>query len=172
MRGPPTPALTRFTWTLPADTGRDSAPAVAPDGRHIAFTAKNATGVRRFIRDLGSLEARAVAGTDGATQPFWSPDSQSLAYFANGRLMKVALPDGIHFLYFVRSIHDERRGVYLGRLDRSATHAGTPLRSGTPGSFRQCPNHRFDAWREHARQSDDAERFAACAGLCRVDRPW
>jgi serine/threonine protein kinase/Tol biopolymer transport system component len=37
------------------------------------------------------------------------------------------LPDGIHFLYFVRSAQDERRGLYLGRIDRTAAPAGTQL---------------------------------------------
>jgi serine/threonine protein kinase/Tol biopolymer transport system component len=189
-----TPALTRFTWTAPPGVGLDSAPAVAPDGRQIAFTGKDESGVRLFVRELGSLEARAVAGADGAFQPFWSPDSKTIAYFADGQLMKVelpngapavianapvgrggtwftsdtivfapdvilsglsrvsagggaatpatlldislgdsshwwpvALPDGKHFLYLVRSINDERRGIYLGRIDRPASHAVAPL---------------------------------------------
>jgi serine/threonine protein kinase/Tol biopolymer transport system component len=37
------------------------------------------------------------------------------------------LPDGVHFLYFVRSAQDERRGLYLGRIDRPAAPAGTLL---------------------------------------------
>ena len=37
------------------------------------------------------------------------------------------LPDGVHFLYFVRSAQDERRGLYLGRIDRPAAPAGRPL---------------------------------------------
>jgi hypothetical protein len=37
------------------------------------------------------------------------------------------LPDGVHFLYFVRSAQDDRRGLYLGRLDRPAAHAGPLL---------------------------------------------
>ena len=39
----------------------------------------------------------------------------------------VALPDGIHFLYFVRSIDADRRGIYLGRVDRPAARAGKRL---------------------------------------------
>jgi eukaryotic-like serine/threonine-protein kinase len=194
MRPLSAPALTRFTWTLPPGVELNSAPAVAPDGRQIAYTGQDANGVRLYVRALGSLEARALAGTDGAVLPFWSPDSRTLAYFANGQLMKVdlpfgaptvittapaarggtwstsgtivfapvailaglsrvsaeggtatratlldlslgdsshwypaALPDGRHFLYFVRSINDERRGIYLGRLDRPAAGADTLL---------------------------------------------
>jgi eukaryotic-like serine/threonine-protein kinase len=37
------------------------------------------------------------------------------------------LPDGIHFLYFVRASVDERRGIYLGALDRPAAPPGEPL---------------------------------------------
>ena len=39
----------------------------------------------------------------------------------------VFLPDGVHFLYFVRSAQDDRRGLYLGRIDRPAAHANVPL---------------------------------------------
>ena len=93
-RKAPAGALTRFTWTLPAGTSLDSAPVVAPDGRRIAFTAHDATGVRLFVRDLESLDAKPIAGTEGATLPFWSPDGRSLAYFTEGKLMKVSLPNG------------------------------------------------------------------------------
>jgi Tol biopolymer transport system component len=85
---------TRFTWTLPDGMTLESAPAVSPNGRHIAFVGKNETGSRLLVRDLGSLEARVVAATDGARQPFWSADSSSLGFFAAGKLMKIALPNG------------------------------------------------------------------------------
>ena len=39
----------------------------------------------------------------------------------------VFLPDGVHFLYFVRSAQDDRRGLYLGRIDRPAAHADALL---------------------------------------------
>jgi dipeptidyl aminopeptidase/acylaminoacyl peptidase len=135
-----------------------------------------------------------IPRADDAMQPFWSPDSRALGYFARGRLMKVAidggapieicragnprggawgrndvivfspgsiysglsrvsahggtpepatrlddahgenshrwpafLPDGTHFVYFVRSILPERRGVYMGRIDRAPSLPGAPL---------------------------------------------
>jgi len=37
------------------------------------------------------------------------------------------LPDGVHFVYFVRSAQDDRRGLYLGRIDRPAAHADSLL---------------------------------------------
>ena len=69
------PRLTRFTWSLPPGTGLDSAPIVSPDGRRIAFTAVSGEpSPRLFVRSLDALEATAIVGTEGAKQPFWSPD--------------------------------------------------------------------------------------------------
>ena len=47
------------------------------------------------MRSLDSLNATAVAGTDGAKQPFWSPDGTSIGFFALGKLMKVAVAGGV-----------------------------------------------------------------------------
>jgi Tol biopolymer transport system component len=88
------PAVTRFTLQLPADVGLDSAPVVSPVDRRVAFTGQNAVDTRLFVRDLASAEATPIAGTEGAKQPFWSPDGKFLAYFANGKLMKVAVDGG------------------------------------------------------------------------------
>ena len=45
----------------------------------------------------------------------------------NSHRWPVFLPDGIHFLFFVRASIDERRGVYVARLDRPASTPGSPL---------------------------------------------
>ena len=47
-----------------------------------------------WVRDLSSLEARLLPGTDGANLPFWSPDSRSLGFFANGKLKKTDAAGG------------------------------------------------------------------------------
>ena len=198
------PSLTQFTWSLPAGSGLDSAPVVSPDGRRIAFTAVNGRSPSTlFVRSLDSLNPTAIAGTDGAKQPFWSPDGTSIGFFAFGKLMRVAvaggvpvvicdapdgkggawspsgtivfgpnlifeglakvsanggpvepatlidldrgenshrwpvfLPDGVHFLFFVRASVDERRGVYVARLDQPASMPGVPLfRSESEATF-------------------------------------
>ena len=68
--------------------------ALSPDGRVLAFVAVSADGRQQlWTRPLSTLSAHALAGTDGAQAPFWSPDSRSIAFFARGKL-KVVDSDG------------------------------------------------------------------------------
>jgi Tol biopolymer transport system component len=80
-------------------------PALAPDGRQIAFWAPDASGdVQLWIRSLDSPTARMLAGATlgketlnnptGAVQPFWSPDGRSLGFFADGKLKRVDVGGG------------------------------------------------------------------------------
>ena len=66
-------------------------PAVSPDGTQLAFRAFSEGAVRIWVRPLDSLEARAVPGTEGVDDAlfFWSPDSRSLAFSAQGRMKKI-----------------------------------------------------------------------------------
>jgi eukaryotic-like serine/threonine-protein kinase len=65
-------------------------PMLSPDGRRIAFVAKNADGKQMlWIRSLNSAVAQPMSGTEGATYPFWSPDSRYVAFFAAGKLNKL-----------------------------------------------------------------------------------
>src|SRR5262249_4489793 len=56
-----------------------SAKVVAPvvDGDHSR---------RLWVRSLSSLTGDVLPDTEGAAQPFWSPDSKSIGYFAHGKL--------------------------------------------------------------------------------------
>jgi Tol biopolymer transport system component len=86
--------VAQFTWTLPEGMSLESAPVVSPDQARLVFVGAEASGRRLFVRDLSSRDAVAIPGTDGARQPFWSPDGQSVGFFAAGKLMKVALRGG------------------------------------------------------------------------------
>jgi Tol biopolymer transport system component len=69
--------------------------ALSPNGEHLAFIAFGADGKSRlWIRPLGSVAARVLDGTEGAAQPFWSPDSRFIAFTAGGKLMKVEQAGG------------------------------------------------------------------------------
>ena len=72
-----------------------SAPfAIAPGGSPIAIEAGEGDTRRLYVRDLGDPSLRALAGTEGVRQPFFSPDGASLAFFADRRLLKVPTSGG------------------------------------------------------------------------------
>lgn len=69
--------------------------ALSADGTELAFVAVNIKGAALiWVRLLGKLAAEPIAGTDGATFPFWSPDGRSLGFFADGKLKKISLEGG------------------------------------------------------------------------------
>jgi hypothetical protein len=81
--------------TLP-DAAR--AVAVSPNGTQVAVLLEPKEGVASpslYVRDLSRLEFRLLPGTDGATFPFWSPDGKSIAFFADRKLKRLDLSDGI-----------------------------------------------------------------------------
>ncbi len=61
--------------------------ALSPDGAKLAFVASAAGGgPQLWVRPLDSTAAQPLAGTEDAVLPFWSPDSRSLGFFAQGKL--------------------------------------------------------------------------------------
>jgi Tol biopolymer transport system component len=67
---------------------------ISPDGSTLALAVTTKTGPRLFLRDLGSSVLRLVAGSEGASNPFWSPDSRSLGFFATGKMKRVGVDGG------------------------------------------------------------------------------
>ncbi len=77
------------TFVAPADF------AISPDGRHVVFVALGgrveSTQPRPmlWVRPLASGTSRVLPGTEGASVPFWSPDSRYIGFFASANLKKV-----------------------------------------------------------------------------------
>ena len=83
----------KTTFNLTGDSA--GPPVLSPDGTYVAFAATGADGkTALWVRLTNSVEARELPGTDSATFPFWSPDSRSLGFFADGKLKTVDLEGG------------------------------------------------------------------------------
>ena len=66
--------------------------AISPDGRRLAFTARGADGVTRLAtRMLDQSSSTLLAGTENAQGPFFSPDGDSIGFFADGKLKRVSV---------------------------------------------------------------------------------
>ena len=75
-----------FELTPPHQVSSVDLPRISPDGRRLAFNAADSAGtVGIWVRQMNSLEAQRLPGTEGATRPFWSPDSRFLAFFSGGK---------------------------------------------------------------------------------------
>ena len=69
--------------------------ALSPDGARLAYCAHSGMASDRlWIQALDSGEARPLEGTEGASQPFWSPDGRSLGFFAHRKLKRVGAEGG------------------------------------------------------------------------------
>ncbi len=70
-------------------------PSVSPDGRYLTFSAVGPEGKRMlWLRPLDALHATIIQGSEGASAPFWSPDSQMIAFFGGKNLNKVRITGG------------------------------------------------------------------------------
>jgi Tol biopolymer transport system component len=90
---PPAPPETRVEIVTPA-TERPTDFALSPDGRQIVFVASGDGASRLWLRSLATTMAQPLASTEGATAPFWSPDSRSIGFFAGNALKRLDLGGG------------------------------------------------------------------------------
>jgi len=70
--------------------------ALSPDGRMLAFVSPDQTSGATIVsvQRIGSSAVTPLPGTEGASYPFWSPDDAYVAFFADGKLKKVAVSGG------------------------------------------------------------------------------
>jgi eukaryotic-like serine/threonine-protein kinase len=175
----------QFTQAAPEGLLVASGGILSPDSHYMVFMVRDreTAPVRLYLKKMDSTDLRPLAGTEGASDPFWSPASDMIAFFAKGQLKAVDLqgdieraiasvpltagggtwsklgpilfsdwrnglyridpasgrvttvktvnrasgeleqklpqflPDGRHFLFFLRNANDAMTGSYVGSLD-------------------------------------------------------
>jgi Tol biopolymer transport system component len=91
----PAASVLRFALSPPEHTSYPGTPSVSPDGRFLTFSAMGPEGRRMlWLQPLDALHANVIPGTEGGFAPFWSPDSNYIAFFANLSLKKVRIVGG------------------------------------------------------------------------------
>jgi Tol biopolymer transport system component len=69
--------------------------ALLPDGRALVFVAAQRNDrPRLWLRSMDDVEPRPIAGSEGASYPFWSPDNKWIGFFADGKIKKVLAAGG------------------------------------------------------------------------------
>ena len=98
-RTPPVGDLVQFAIETPPNLALfpfdTKGVAISPDGTMIAFVAGDVQGKPSlYIRNVATTKIAALAGTDDASYPFWSPDSRQLGFFAGQKLHRIDAKGG------------------------------------------------------------------------------
>ena len=140
-----TPARTvqRLSVELGTDasllTRGGAAAVLSPDGQTLAFVAQTRSGAQQlYVRRLDELRATPLAGTDGARDPFFSPDGSWIAFLSGAddvsKLRKIAVAGGAAVTLCEADVGgawgDDGTIVFspefLGGLARVSENGGTP----------------------------------------------
>ena len=112
--------------------------ALTADGRALLYSA----GPLLHLRRLDALEAQPIEGTQGAYDPFFSPDGRWFGFFVGNDLKKIRVTGGA-----AQTLSPARRGVggswssagvILFASDRGATISRVPDTGGEPVVIRQA----------------------------------
>jgi eukaryotic-like serine/threonine-protein kinase len=128
--------------------------ALSPDGKNAAFVATVDGKTALWVQPLDGAAARSLTGTEGAYNPFWSPDGKSIGFFAGAgsRLLRVEATGGT--LFTICQIAEARGGTWMrdgqiivgtltSGLFRVSASGGTPSALTTLDASRRESSHRW-----------------------------
>lgn len=94
----------RFPINLPLKTPLSigaATLAISPDGRNMVYLAGSqtytpvrSTSAMLYRRALDDLDPKVVPGSEGASDPFFSPDGEWIAYYSSGKIKRVSIYGG------------------------------------------------------------------------------
>jgi serine/threonine protein kinase/Tol biopolymer transport system component len=121
--------VTRFQVPLPENSTFGQYLSLSPDGRKLLFNTTGPDG-GLWVRDLDSLEARLIPGTQGVFRMFWSPDSRFVAFGLGKQLKKMDIAGGP-----VQTLCEISSTVGSGAWNRD----GVIIFGSVPGPIRRVP---------------------------------
>ena len=140
---------------LPADDLRPSV-AISPDGTRLVYVGRIGTSTEIYVRRLNRLEAEPIAGTEGGSGPFFSPDGEWVGFFAGGKLKKVSLSGGAPItVASAEDVHGATWGpddtifytpALASGLWRVSASGGVPQQLSTPSPDQLERTHRLPDW--------------------------
>jgi serine/threonine-protein kinase len=150
--------LTRFAITLPPGETTPlvtwPALAISPDGTQLVYVAGRGESKQLYLRSMDRLEVTPLGGTENASSPFFSPDSQWIGFFADGKLKKISLRGGFPAT-LCDTTPDDRGGSWgasdtiifapgaTSGLMRVAASGGTPQTLTSPDLGKRERTHRW-----------------------------
>jgi Tol biopolymer transport system component len=161
-RATPVAPLRRVTLLAPSGVSMypdSSCVAISPDGTMVAFLIGTPmrTDTELWVRSLDALEAHRLEGATGARLPFWSPDSRTIGYFSDSKMMIVPAAGGRPQV--LADVHGAGRGATwntanvivfapdtAGPLYRVSATGGAPVPLTTLDASRNQYGHRFPAF--------------------------
>jgi Tol biopolymer transport system component len=146
--------LVRFNVDLGADAvpGSFITALPSPDGTRIAYTVQGPNGTPQLaIRPLDQAKSTSLAGTDGAEQPFFSPDSQWIGFFAGQQMKKISVHGGAAVVLCAttgppRGAAWSEEGFIIANLDNQRL-SRVPESGGTPEVIGKPADHGERTWR-------------------------
>ena len=156
-----------FNARMPAPTFQ-----IAPDGQHLAVVASSEGVAMLWVRPIAKPAWRQLPETQGAEELFWSPDSQSLGFFANDQLKTVRVSGGAPVIICEARVGQAPSGAWshngvilfggLGPLRKVGVNPGksTPAATLGPGEIA----HRWPSF------LPDGEHFLFLAEAVRQER--
>jgi eukaryotic-like serine/threonine-protein kinase len=151
-----TPAVARSVIPIPQGAVSAYALTISRDGGYLAYVGftddKGTRTTRLYLKPMNELGSAVIAGTEGASRPFFSPDGRWVAFFAQNQLKKVAVSGGAPIA--LCEVRQNRGGTWgpdgtivfardaLGGLWRVPATGGEPVPMTTPDRSRFERSHR------------------------------